>query len=149
MISCEHTARGAGMCGLGKGGGTGSSSWIQEEGVQTPAICSKSNRCYSAGGYVCISSLIFGETVKSRNMCGETSLKNAKSQSSHCGAMGSAVSLERWDASWIPAWHSGLRIWCCCCWGIGRNCALDLIPGQGTPYAMWRLKMGAEKKVKS
>ena len=35
-----------------------------------------------------------------------------------------------------PAWHWGLRIWCCCysC-SIGQIYGLDLIPGPGTPYA--------------
>lgn len=35
-----------------------------------------------------------------------------------------------------PAQPNGLRIQCCCRWGIGCNCCLDLIPGWGTPYAM-------------
>ena len=37
------------------------------------------------------------------------------------------------------AWHSGLRILCC------RNSSLDLIPGQGTPYAMVRQKSKQNK----
>ena len=37
--------------------------------------------------------------------------------------------MEAWVQS--PAWHSGLRIQCCCSCGIGHSCDLDLIPGLG------------------
>ena len=33
------------------------------------------------------------------------------------------------------AWRSGLRIQCCCSYGLGHHCSLDPIPGRGTPYA--------------
>ena len=64
--------------------------------------------------------------------------------SSHCGAKGSAVSLEPWDAGWIPGspgQDSRLRILHCHC----SNCCSDLIPGPGTPYAKGQPKM--EKKA--
>ena len=43
------------------------------------------------------------------------------------------------------AWHSGLRTRRCCSCGIGKDCGLDLIPGQGTPYA-WGVKKGGERE---
>ena len=64
--------------------------------------------------------------------------------SSCCGATGLVVSWECSDAN--LAWHSGLRIGCCCSWGLGCNCGLDLIPGLGSPYAAGRPK---KKKKKS
>ena len=36
--------------------------------------------------------------------------------------------------------HSGLRIWCCHCYGLGYNCCSDLIPVPRTPYATGRPK---------
>ena len=27
---------------------------------------------------------------------------------------------------------SGLRIWCCCSYGVGRSCSSDSVPGLGT-----------------
>lgn len=44
------------------------------------------------------------------------------------------------------AWHRGLRYWCCCSC-IAHNCSLDLISGQGIPYAVgWPKKKKKEKK---
>ena len=50
------------------------------------------------------------------------------------------ASLEHWDAGLILAWHSGLRICCCCSYGVDHNCGLDLIPGPETPYATGKPK---------
>ena len=44
-----------------------------------------------------------------------------------------------------PAWHSVLRIRHCHSCGLGYNCSWDLIPGPGTPYAVWRPKK--KKKI--
>ena len=64
--------------------------------------------------------------------------------SSPCGA----TELNLWSARTQVqslAWHSGLRILCCCHCGIGSNGSLHLIPGLGTPCAMGQ----AGKKKKS
>ena len=37
-----------------------------------------------------------------------------------------------------PAWHTGLRIQCCCSCGLGGNCNSGLSPGLGTPCAKRR-----------
>ena len=47
----------------------------------------------------------------------------------------------------FPARHDGLRIWHCHSYSLGRNCGLDLIPGQGTPEAMGRPKKEKKKKI--
>ena len=31
----------------------------------------------------------------------------------------------------VPRWHSGLRIWHCHCYGLGRSCGAGFIPGLG------------------
>ena len=31
-----------------------------------------------------------------------------------------------------PLWYSGIRIWCCCSCGTGRNCEVGSIPSLGT-----------------
>ena len=75
---------------------------------------------------------------------------NTHNRSSHCGAMGLAVSCEHWDTGSTPAWHSGhsgLRIQRCC--SLGPNCGSDLIPGPGTPYAMEWPKRKKRKKQTS
>ena len=41
--------------------------------------------------------------------------------------------------------YSGLRIWCCCSFGLGCDCGLDLIPGPGVPYAVGQPKK--KKKI--
>ena len=46
-----------------------------------------------------------------------------------------------------PACHSGLQMWHCCSYDLGRDCSSDLIPGQGTPYAAGWPKMKEKKKV--
>ena len=61
--------------------------------------------------------------------------------------MGLAVSWEHWDASLIPAQHSGLRMWHCCSCSVGQNCGLDLVYGLGNPYASGRPKKKKNKKV--
>ena len=50
-----------------------------------------------------------------------------------------------WDAGSILAWHSGLRIRCCCSCGVGRNFGSDLIPGPWTPYALRQPKKAGKK----
>ena len=47
-----------------------------------------------------------------------------------------------------PSWHSGLRIQCCQSCGLGCNCGLDLIPGQGTPHATGQPKRKRKRKKK-
>ena len=46
-----------------------------------------------------------------------------------------------------PAWHSALRIQCCCSCGLGGNCGSDLIPGLVTPYAAGQPKKKKKKSV--
>ena len=46
--------------------------------------------------------------------------------------MGSAVSLEHWEAGCPQPGTVGQGSIC----GIGHNCGLDLIPGLGAPYAL-------------
>ena len=41
-----------------------------------------------------------------------------------------------------PAWHSGLRIWGCCSFGLGHNCGWD----PGTSYALVWSEKKTEKK---
>ena len=43
-------------------------------------------------------------------------------------------------------WHSGLGIWHCHSCSLGCNCALDLIPGLRTPYAVGRPRIKGKKK---
>ena len=57
-----------------------------------------------------------------------TTLFKGAYRSSHCGTMGSAASLELWDAGLIPGPAQWVEIWRCCSHGIGHNCGLDLIP---------------------
>lgn len=77
----------------------------------------------------------------------ELFIKNPVHWRSCCGTMGSAVSWEGQDEGLSQAWHSELRIWCCCCsCSLGRICGLDLIPGPRTPYAGDRQKKEREKK---
>ena len=65
-------------------------------------------------------------------------------QSSHCGAMRSAASWERWDADSIlsQAGHRGLGIQRCCSCDLGCNYVWDLIPGTGT-----HVPQGSQKKI--
>ena len=44
------------------------------------------------------------------------------------------------------ALHSELRIWHCHSCGLGHDCGSDLIPGQGTPYAIRSQKRQKKKK---
>ena len=69
--------------------------------------------------------------------------------SSHCGAMGSAVSWEcgLWDASLIPGGNIGLKILPCLSGGLGHSCSLDLIPGLGAPYVAGHPKMKTNKQT--
>ena len=63
----------------------------------------------------------------------------AQQDRQHLGSAGMQV--------WSPAQHSGLRIWCCCNWGLECNYSLDLIPG--APYAVgWRKKRKRKKSLK-
>ena len=45
-------------------------------------------------------------------------------------------SLRRWGFNPL-AWHTGLRMWHCCSFGVGRSCGSDLIPGQGISICRW------------
>ena len=65
--------------------------------------------------------------------------------SSRCGATGLVMSLERQDAGSSPGQNSGLRIQSFHSCSIGHNCGLDLIPDQGTPYAMEQSKKKKKK----
>ena len=53
--------------------------------------------------------------------------------------------------SWLQflAWHSCLRICCCCSFSLGGKCGSDLIPGPGTPYATGQPKKKAKKKKRN
>ena len=73
--------------------------------------------------------------------------KNQRNKSSHCGTKGLVASWECWDAGLIPApaqWLKGLVLSHSC--GLGSNCGLDLIPGQGTPYATGQPKQKKQKQ---
>ena len=48
--------------------------------------------------------------------------------------LGSAGTQFRFWSS-VSAWHSVLRIQCCCSYSLGCDCHSDLIPGLGIPYA--------------
>ena len=48
----------------------------------------------------------------------------------------------------FPAQHSGLRIWHCHNYSLGRDWGLDMIPGLGTPYAMRQQKKGKIRRKK-
>ena len=54
--------------------------------------------------------------------------------------LGSVTSWEHRMQVRSPAQPSGLRIHHCHSCGLGHNCHLNLIPGQGAPYAMGRPK---------
>ena len=45
-----------------------------------------------------------------------------------------------------PAWHRGLRSRCCHSCGLGHNCASNLLPGLGKPYALGQRKKQKEPK---
>ena len=45
-------------------------------------------------------------------------------------------------------WRSGLRIWGCCCYGIGHSCSLDSIPGLGTSICHGDSQKKKGKKLK-
>ena len=47
-----------------------------------------------------------------------------------------------------PAQHSGLRIWCCCSYGLGSNCGSDQIPGPRTFICQGVAKKEKKKKKK-
>ena len=53
--------------------------------------------------------------------------------------------------TWVqfPAWHSGLRIPCCCSFGLGWECGLDVIPDLEAPYAVGWPKMKKKKNQHS
>ena len=70
-----------------------------------------------------------------------------KSLSSHCGAMGLAVSLEHWDAGLIPSLAQGVKDLALLHQQRRLQLCSGLIPGLGTPYAMgWpKKKMKKEK----
>ena len=75
--------------------------------------------------------------------------KSDAGQSSHYGALGSAVSLGCWDTGSIPSLDSGLRIQCYGSCGIDCNCGLDLIPRPRTLYAVgWQKSRGEERRGK-
>ena len=63
-----------------------------------------------------------------------------KSQSSHCGATGSAVFLQYQDTRSIPD-----LAWCVIGSGINHSYGCDLIPSLGTPYTSGQPKRGKKK----
>lgn len=61
--------------------------------------------------------------------------------SSHYSTMGSAASPQRQDTGQRDEGSSNCRSF-----GVGHNCGLDQIPGQGIPYAAGQPKMKKKKK---
>ena len=61
-------------------------------------------------------------------------------RSSLCGTIGSAASWERWDAGWILAWHSGLRIQALPQLWLSSQLWLRSDPWAAAPHALERPK---------